>query len=380
MSVLFFWSCFFLTVYVYFLYPVAVALLSVIFNRQVKKSFINRSVTIVIAAYNEERDIGKTIENKLKLDYPAEKLEIIVVSDASTDRTDDIVKSFSESGVRLLRQETRQGKTAAINLAVSEAKGEIIVFSDSNSIYSNNALKELVSNFSDGSIGYVTGKMSYVNKDGSTTGDGCTAYMRYENFLRRLETSIGSVVGVDGGIDAIRRGLFSVMRPDQLPDFILPLKVIEQGYRVVYDHSVLLNEDSLSAPADEYRMRVRVALRALHALKDMSHLLSLSKYGIFAWQLLSHKVLRYGIFFFLIGMYLFNLLIIADSRFYLFTFVIQNMLYFAAFIGIFLESKKINVRIFYIIFYFCLLNMASAHAFWKFLNNEKQVTWVPRKG
>ena len=127
-------------------------------------------------------------------------------------------------------------------------------------------------------------------------------------------------------------------------------------------------------------MRVRVALRALHALKDMKHLLSPSKYGIFAWQLLSHKVLRYGIFFFLIGMYLFNLLIIADSRFYLLTFVIQNTLYFAAFMGVFLESKKINIRIFYIIFYFCLINIASAHAFWKFLNNEKQVTWAPRKG
>ena len=141
----------------------------------------------------------------------------------------------SANGVHLIRQEPRAGKTLALNLAVGRAKGEIIVFSDANSSYSPDALRCLVENFNDPEVGYVTGKMIYTNPDGSPVGDGCTAYMKYENFLRTLETRIGSMVGVDGGIDAVRKSLYRPMNPDQLPDFVLPLRVVEQGFRVVYE-------------------------------------------------------------------------------------------------------------------------------------------------
>lgn len=378
--ILFFWLCFFLIVYVYLLYPLFTAMLSLLLNKDVKKVSILPAVTIVTSAYNEEQHIKETIENKLKLDYPKEKLEIIVVSDGSTDKTDEIVQQFKDCNVSLLRQEPRQGKTAALNTAIPKANGEIIVFSDSNSIYSKNALKELAANFADNSVGYVTGKMIYTNPDGSIIGDGCSAYMKYENLLRRIETLIGSVVGVDGGIDAIRKELFSPMRADQLPDFVLPLKVIEQGYRVVYDPSALLNEHALNKSADEYKMRVRVSLRALNAIKDMKHLLNPAKYGLFAWQLFSHKVLRYSVFILLIAMYISNLMLISKGSFYSAALLFQNIFYASAFLGLYLERKGINLKIFYIPFYFCLINLASAHAFWKLLNNERQVTWVPRRG
>lgn len=375
-----FWLCFFLIIYVYLLYPLIIAILSLLLNRNIKKASIFPFVTIVTSAYNEEQHIKETIENKLKLDYPKEKLEIIVVSDGSTDKTDEIVQQFEGSNVHLLRQEPRQGKTAALNMAIPKANGEIIVFSDSNSIYSKNALKELAANFADNSVGYVTGKMIYTNPDGSTIGNGCSAYMKYENLLRKIETSIGSVVGVDGGIDAIRKELFSPMRADQLPDFVLPLKIIEQGYRVVYDPSALLNEHALNKSADEYKMRVRVSLRALNAIKDMKHLLNPAKYGLFAWQLFSHKVLRYSVFILLIAMYISNLMLISKGSFYSAILIFQNMFYASALAGFYLEKKEINLKIFYIPFYFCLINLASAHAFWKLLNNERQVTWVPRRG
>ncbi len=375
-----FWASFSLMVYVYFLYPCAAAVLSLLVNRKVKKKAILPSVTIVIAAYNEEKNIRATLENKLRIDYPREKLEIIVVSDSSSDSTDAIVREFESSGVKLFRQEPRQGKTQALNSAVPKAKGEIIVFSDSNSIYSATALKELVANFSDPTVGYVTGKMVYIGEDGSISGDGCTAYMKYENMLRKLETAIGSVVGVDGGIDAVRKELFSPMRPDQLPDFVLPLKVVEKGYRVVYDPAALLNEHALNKTSDEYRMRVRVSLRALHALRDMRHLLAPARYGLFAWQLFSHKVLRYAVFILMACAYFSNLLLAPASTSYLALFVAQNLIYLSAFIGYSLEKWNMSLRIFYIPFYFCLINLAAAHAFWKFLHNEKQTTWVPRKG
>lgn len=375
-----FWTSLVLALYVYFLYPVTASILASVLKRRVKRNPMEPVVTIVIAAFNEEAHIGATIENKLKLDYPEDRVEIIVISDGSTDRTDEIVKGYAARGVRLIRQEPRQGKTAALNRALPEAKGEIVVFSDSNSIYSKSALKELVSNFSDPTVGYVTGKMVYVNGDGSVTGDGCSAYMKYENWLRGVETSIGSIVGVDGGIDAVRKRLFSPMQPDQIPDFILPLKVIEKGYRVVYDPAALLNENSLGKSSDEYRMRVRVSLRSMHALWDMKHLLNPFRYGFYSWQLFSHKVLRYGMFAFLGTMYLFNLALVQE-RFYLISFVLQNIFYASAAMGLYIERNgKENTGLFYIPFYFGLINLAAAHAFWKFLRNERQVTWTPRKG
>ena len=253
-------------------------------------------MTVVTAARNEAACIEATVRNKLEQDYPADRLDMIVVSDASDDGTDAIVARIADDHpgrVRLIRQEPREGKTAALNLAVPQARGEIVVFADANSIYAPDALRRLARNFADPAVGYVTGKMVYVNPDGSLVGDGCTAYMKLENWLRAQETRIGSVVGVDGGVDAVRRRLYRPMRADQLPDFVLPLAVVEQGARVVYEPEALLTEHALVERVDEFRMRVRVALRALWALSDKRVLLNPFRHGVFAFQLVSHKLLRY---------------------------------------------------------------------------------------
>lgn len=371
----------FLIFYVYFGYPICVAILSLMLNRKkIKKGHYEPMVSILIAAHNEEKAIKQTIENKLKLNYPKDKLEVIVVSDGSTDNTDSIVSQYATQGVRLLRQEPRNGKTSALNMAVGEANGEILVFSDANSLYAQGALRILMQNFNDLSVGYVTGKMIYTNPDGSTIGDGCSAYMKYENLLRELETKASSVVGVDGGIDAVRKELYQPMNPDQLPDFVLPLKVIDQGYRVVYEPEAILKEPSLKAPKDEYKMRVRVSLRALWALWDMRHLLTLSPSFLYSWQLWSHKILRYMCFVFLLGAYLTNLAIWSDSGFYKLFFVLQNMAYLCAIVFPILNKKGRLSRLLYLFNYFALLNLASAHAFIKFLLRQKQVMWTPRKG
>lgn len=370
----------FLIFYVYVGYPLAVLVFSRIRPRFVGKGSMEPSVSIIIAAYNEESSIGATIENKLALDYPKEKLEIIVISDGSTDRTDEIVRQYSDRNVRLLRQEPRAGKTSALNQAVPEARGEIIVFSDGNSLYAPDALGRLLGNFADPQVGYVTGKMVYANPDGSLVGDGCSSYMKYENALRAIETRLGSVVGVDGGVDAVRRELYRSMRADQLPDFVLPLKVVEQGYRVVYEPEALLWESVLKEPGDEYRMRVRVSLRAFWALWDMRKLLSLRRNPLFAWQLWSHKVLRYLCFIFLAAMMISNVLLLHQGGIYALLFLGQLIGYAGALAMPWLEARGYRISLLNFARYFLLLNLAAAHAFVKFVLGKKQVLWTPRKG
>ncbi|WP_321371041.1 glycosyltransferase family 2 protein [uncultured Desulfuromusa sp.] len=369
-----------LIIYVYLGYPLIVSFLSRLRHNPVNKSARRPKVTILIAAFNEAKVIAATIDNKLTLDYPSGKLEIIVISDESTDGTDEIVHSYADQGVRLIRQEPRAGKTSALNLAVPQATGEIIVFSDANSLYDGQALKKLVSNFGDKSVGYVSGKMIYTDVDGTTNGDGCSAYMKYENVLRAAESDLGSIVGVDGGIDAMRKKLYRSMNADQLPDFVQPLMVVEQGYRVVYEPKAILKESSLDNAADEYRMRVRVSLRAMWALYDMRHLLSFRNKSLFSWQLWSHKVLRYLCFIPLLSVFLSNLFLLGTNMFFTLFLGLQVCAYTVAFSPSLFEGRGVFSKIVTFIRYFVLLNVATAHAFLKFMLRQKQVIWTPRKG
>lgn len=366
-------------VYIYLGYPALVRLLAALRPRPVRKEEITPTVSILIAAYNEEACIAQTVRNKLALDYPGDRLQVIVVSDGSSDRTEAEVTALDDPRVCLLRQEPRAGKTAALNRAVGASRGEILVFSDANSLYRSDALRRLVRSFADPQVGYVTGRMVYQAPEATAVEEGCGAYMRYENSLRAAETAIGSVVGVDGGIDAVRRELYREMRPDQLPDFVLPLSVAAGGHRVVYEPEAVLSESSLHDSSDEYRMRVRVSLRALWALRDMLHLLSFFRRPLFAWQLWSHKVLRYLAFVFLLAAWISNALLWREGALYQGLFLLQSggyagaLLYLAA---LWLQ----RVRLVKFFFYFVLVNLASAHAFVQFLLGRKKVLWTPRKG
>jgi cellulose synthase/poly-beta-1,6-N-acetylglucosamine synthase-like glycosyltransferase len=379
MRFLFFFSLF-MIFYVYLGYPALIALIGLIRNRKVKKGLFEPSVTILISAYNEQDVIESTLKNKLNLDYPKERLEIMIISDGSLDRTDEIVRSYEGERVRLIRQEPRAGKTSALNMAIPKTSGEILVFSDANSIYQKDALSHLVQSFSDPNVGYVTGKMIYTDAAGNPIGDGCTTYMAYENALRQLETKLGSIVGVDGGIDAVRKNLYQPMTPDQLPDFVLPLKVVEQGYRVVFEPEAILKEPSLKSQQDEYKMRIRVALRALWALFDMRHLLTFTGSKLFAWQLWSHKVLRYFGFIFLVVVYFSNLSLLSQGFLYKAFFILQNAGCLGAIFSPVLDNSRHRIRPLYLFNYFLLLNLAAAHAFIKFLLGQKQAMWTPRKG
>ncbi len=371
-----FWSCFGWVAWVYVGYPVVIAVIARLRNNAVASEPQTPSLSVLIAAHNEVEHIGATVRNKLEQDYPYDQLEVIVVSDGSDDGTDDVVRALNDDRVRLLRQEPRQGKTAALNRAVEATNSELLVFSDANSLYEPGVLRHLAAVFADSSVGYATGKMIYGNPDGSVVGDGCTSYMRYENWLRRSETLAGSVVGVDGGVDAVRRRLYRPMRADQLPDFVLPLAVVSAGYRVVYQPAAILKELALSDTGQEFRMRVRVSLRALWALWDMRMLLNPLRFPLFSFALWSHKVMRYLAFIPLISLPFLNLALLGVAPIYTLALLFQSGFWALAAIG----ARPGAGRLTGWPFYFGMLNWAAAVAFFRFVRREKQVTWQPRGG
>src|SRR5882672_8809714 len=379
---LIFWVCLAIGLYPYAGYPLCVALLRAIRPRRVRAAPITPRVTVVISAYNEAAHIEATVRNKLDQDYPAGLLDVMIVSDGSIDGTDEILKGLAlqDPRVRFFRQEPRSGKTAALNGLLEHSRAEIIVFSDANSIYRPDAVRRLVAPFADPEVGYASGRMLYVDPQGSLVGDGCTAYMRYENALRACESAVGSVVGVDGGVDAVRRPLYRPMRADQLPDFVLPLAVVEQSYRVVYVPDAMLEEETLTSESAEYRMRVRVALRSFWALWDKRTVFNPLRFPLFSWQLASHKALRYLSFLPLAAAAVMNWLLVKRGWIYGVLAVGQCC---TALLALLAVGGPPRLRRFFLArycYYFLLLNWASAVALVRFLRGQKEVLWQPRTG
>ncbi|TXG85779.1 MAG: glycosyltransferase family 2 protein [Thermomicrobiales bacterium] len=369
--------------YTYVGYPVLAALLGLFADRRVSKDSVSRSVVVVISAFNEERDIEATVRNKLGQDYPPEMLEVVVVSDESTDRTDQIVRTLVlefPGRVRLIRQSPRQGKTQALNLAISQLTCDIVVFSDANSIYEKGAIRALVSNFADPTVGYVTGRMVYVDNVGSVVGKGSDSYIGYENCLRSFETRLGSIVGADGGVDAVRRVFYRPMRADQLPDFVLPLSVVEQGKRVVFEPAAVVFEHSLSSASDEFRMRVRVSLRAMWALYDKRSLLNPTRYRLYSWQLLSHKVLRYLAFVPISLLFVLTAVASQTSFVWKAVFIAEILGLGVALAGHLMKNHPGVAAKLLLPYYVLILNVACFFAFCKFVKGEKMIIWKPRTG
>ncbi len=372
-----FWCQIFILAYIYAGYPLLALCASRLRQRPIRKHDYEPTVTLIIAAHNESSHIAANLSNKLALDYPRNKLTILVVSDGSTDDTDDIVRTFAPD-VQLVRQDPRRGKTAALNAAVQLAIGEIITIADGNSMYERDALRELVANFGDPSVGYVTGALTYHGE--SSIGLGSRAYMSYESALRQAETHLGSVVGVNGGIDAFRRELYTPLRDDELPDFALPLQVVSRGARVVYEPSAKLWEESHASGRAEYRMRVRVALRALWTIRDMRHMLNPWRFGMFSLQLISHKVLRYLSFPLLVGAYLCALVLHGEGPIYSSFLLGGFCIVVAAFVGMLLDRRGRRSPVFALPYFYLLVTAASGAALWSFIKGERITTWKPRLG
>lgn len=369
-----------LVLYPYLLYPPLIWAVGALRPRPVGRGASFPKVTILIPAFNEADCIEETVRNKLDQNYPRDRLQIIVASDGSTDGTDDIVSAFRSEGVELLRVEGRQGKAAALNVAIRHATGDIVVFSDANSLFAPDAVERLVANFADPEVGYVTGSLQLVSAEASLSGDGISAYMVFENFLRKAETRAGSIIGVNGGVDAIRRTLYTDIPRELITDFVLPLRVLAAGYRVIFDESVQSSERANTETDSEFRMRVRVALRALQGMVHMSQLCNPLRYPLVSFCLISHKLVRYFGFVFLALALLLNALLAPQSSLWTVVFVLQLLCYALGFLGITGRMPRLLNRLAIVPSYLLMSYAAFGLAFFKFLKGQQMATWQPRAG
>jgi cellulose synthase/poly-beta-1,6-N-acetylglucosamine synthase-like glycosyltransferase len=380
MSEVLFWISGSALLYVFLGYPLFLLVLGKLTRRPpVLKDTTRMRVTLIISAYNEERVIEEKIRNSLALDYPREMLEIVVVSDASTDTTDDIVRRYATQGVVLQRMLVRKGKTAGLNEVVPIARGEIIVFSDANALYARDAVKKLVKNFGDPTVGCVTGNSCYRDPEASNAGKSENTYWGYERFLKMKESQIGSMVGSDGAIFAIRKDLASPLGPDDINDFVTPLQVVKRGYRNVFEPEALCYESVVTQIAQEFRRKVRIISRSWHGLFRVKELLNPRRYGLFSFQLVSHKVLRWLTPFFLSGLLLSSIFLAWDNGMREIIMWGQVVFYSVGAVALILDRAGMAPRWISFPGYFIAVNAASAVGTIRYLCGKKIIIWEPER-
>jgi len=366
-------------VYVYAGYPAIARVWAALAGRAVRRGPVQPTVTVVITAYNEERGIAAKLHNVAALRYPAGLLDVIVASDGSTDRTDDIVRGFRESPVTLLRVEGRRGKTACQNAAAEAAGGEVLLFTDATTRIEADALAAMVENFADPDVGCVAGSLVYEAKGDDLTSRGGTSYWSYELGLRQAESALGSLVGVSGCLYAVRRSAYRPIRPDLISDFVVAFRMREQGLRTVLEPRGVCFEETHDRGSQELRMRVRVAIRSLHALVIERRFLDPFRYGRFAWQLWSHKALRYTSP--LLGILALGAnAALLPRPLYVLTIGVQVVVLGLGALGWVLHGSGRQAAVLEKPYYFLLTNAASMVAMAKYLRGERAITWTPVRG
>jgi cellulose synthase/poly-beta-1,6-N-acetylglucosamine synthase-like glycosyltransferase len=363
--------------YTYAGYPLLLALVSALRPRNVCRGEFEPNVSIIITAYNEERDLEAKLANTLALDYPRDLLEIIVASDCSTDRTDEIARSFAGRGVQLCRQSHRLGKTAAQNAAVEQAHGEIILFSDATSSYQPDAVRAIMPSFADATVGCVAGRLEYVDDSGSPVGRGARSYWNYETFLKRHESRVGSLIGASGCLYAVRRSAYVPLYHEACSDFIIATKMVEQGLRAVFEPNAVCTEETNRQSDKELKMRVRIIAQTFTDLWRHRALLNPLRSGFYGVQLVSHKVMRYLVPFFLMGLFVSSGVLASGSSFYRLLFAAQVLCYACPGIAWMLDRVGVRSRLLAFPQYFMLANLASLIGCYKFLRGQRYASWEP---
>ncbi len=363
--------------FVYVGYPILMFLLSRLYGHPVHRATIMPRVSIIIAARNEEDSIAEKLENALSLNYPEDKLEIVVASDESTDRTDEIVRSFAGRGVILRRQGERQGKTRAQHRAVSVSTGEILIFSDATTIYEPDVVNKIVRNFADPGVGCVAGQLVYLADKSSAVGTGCRSYWGYEKQLKGWESAFHSLIGVSGCLYAVRRSCHAKLASDMIDDFVIATEIHLQGLRTVYEPEAISKEDTNHRTKDEMRMRVRVIEQTMNALYSYREVLKLRKHGEFAFQLLCHKLLRYFVPAFLLAALISSWFAWDGDNIFKYAFFLQAAAYITAIAGWIGDRLNAKIGPIALPYYFMLVNVATVAAFIKFMRGEAHVMWEP---
>ena len=373
-----FWFYLSLIIYCYFGYPICLALISNFKSRPVAKKEIAPKVSIILSVWNEQDVIRRKLINLLALDYPSDSLEIIVGSDGSDDETNNIIRSFNDARIHFIERTDRRGKMIVLNELVSLARHEIIVFNDARQEIQKDAIYKLVANFADPSVGCVSGELIFRKKEG-TTAQGINLYWEYEKFMRNHEARIHSMLGATGAIYAIRKNLYHpVPKSVVLDDMYIPFRVIESGYRAIFESEAKAFDNAAEDPKEEYRRKTRTLFGNFQIFQIFGRMFNPFKSPI-AIQLFSHKLLRVVVPFLMVKLIFINLLLV-NHEFYAWTMAAQILFYAMASVGLCTKGNQQGMvrniaKLCYIPYVFCLLNFSVFIGFWRFITSKQQITW-----
>lgn len=371
-----FWVSVSLLAYTYIGYPLFLAAV-VAFRSKPRELFpYTPTVSILIAAHNEEDAIAQTVANAIQLDYPENHLEVVVVSDASTDRTDAILASFRHPRVRWLRLGNQSGKTQAQNQAVQLCRGDIIVFSDATTVYERNAIRNLVRHYCNPRVGAVSGRYEYVQPDSRRPSIiGTAVFWRYENLLKQLQSRAGTMTGCSGCIYSIRRELYTPLPPQSCSDLVEPLAIVRKGYRVAFEPDALAYEQSESSIREEFRMRVRVAAHGIDSLLGNTDLLNVFRHFWVSIQLISHKILRWMTPVFLLNVLIMSAVLMMRPAFK--TLFLVQVAFYAVSGLLAWAPQRGRWRILGIPFHFCALHAAIVVGVSQLMSGKQYTVWRP---
>lgn len=340
-------------------------------------------VTLVIATFNEELIIKEKIENSFNINYPKNKLKIIVVADGSSDNTVNLIRQFPE--IELHYKPEREGKSAAINRVMPFVSSAITVFCDANTNLNPDCIREIVKHYTVPQIGAVAGEKKIVelSKSKSIAGAGEGLYWKYESALKKLDAQFYTVVGAAGELFSIRTSLFEhVEKNILLDDFIISMKICQKGYRVMYEPKAYATEAPSFSLKEEEKRKIRIAAGGFQSIFILKDLLNVFKYGKLSFQYISHRVLRWLLCPVLLPVFfLCNLLIFFQSNDTFFTLflIMQSLFYLSALIGWFFTFRNIKVKFLYISYYFVFMNFAMYLGFFRFINKSQSVLWDKAK-
>jgi len=370
-----FWLSLALIAWTYFGYPVFLLIVSRFRRTLIERSDQLPNVTMIVTAYNEVKRIRNKIENSLEVDYPAEKIEIIVVSDGSTDGTDDIVREYVDRGVRLIRVPERQGKHYGQRMGIEASNHDILIFSDATTFLARDAAQKISTYFGDETIGCVSGN-DRVRTQGDAPGE--SFYVRYEMKLRELESQVGSLVGVSGCFFAVRKEMCMEWIDDMSSDFYLPVMTYMAGSRSVLAEDSIGYYEVLHNPSKEFARKVRTVVHGLEVFFRFAGVMNIFKYGFFSIQLFSHKLARWLVPFCLVIAMALNIALYQYGVLYQVMLAAQVIFYLFAAAAFHIPGLH-NLKVFRIPMFFVVVNGSIAVAWYYYVRGKDFVLWEPTK-
>jgi len=365
-------------IYAMFIYPGLIVLLSKAFRKEFKREAITPKVSLIIAAYNEEKAIAGKLENSLELDYPKDKLEIIVGSDASTDRTDEIVKSFADCGVKLVRVEGNLGKSVMLNEAAKQATGEILAFSDATGHWSKDSIRSMAQHYADPRVGCVSGWVSY-SYDDSMTAQGFNAYQRFVMALRRAEAAFGAGFNAPGSIHSIRKSVYMPLPAATFGDMVDPYHTAIQGYRTIFEEQAISYEFSRVRAGDEWEARIRICTRAWTFLFYALRRFPVFRSPMYCWGVISHKFLRWSVGPFMLPIFILNAILLSHHWVYQVLFGCQVLYYLATLVSLSFGRMGKRVRGLSGLLFYNSVNFAYVLTLVRYFMGYRVPRWKPSR-